>query len=81
MKDQAEQVTDLVEKEVAFQERMKADADKMATALIRSYLGPDHKIINMASFHSGLSQALRDARSKAKSIVPAKCSHCFRLED
>jgi hypothetical protein len=34
MKDQAEQVTDLVEKEVAFLERMKVDADKAATALI-----------------------------------------------
>ena len=66
MKDQAEQVTDLVEKEVAFQERMKAEADKMATALIRSYLGPDHKVINMASFHSGLSQALRDAREQGQ---------------
>ena len=44
MKDEAEQVTDLVEKDVAFQERMKAEADKMATALIRTYLGPDHKV-------------------------------------
>jgi len=66
MKDQAEQVTDLVEKEVAFQERMKADADKMATTLMRSYLGSDHKVINMASFHSALSQALRDARDQGQ---------------
>ena len=64
MKDQAEQVTDLVEKEVAFQECMKADADKMATELIRSYLGPDQKVINMVSFHSGFGQALRDAREQ-----------------
>ena len=66
MKDQAEQVTDLVEKEVGDQERMMADADKMATALIRSYLVPDHKVIKMASFHSGLSQALRDAREQGQ---------------
>ena len=66
MKDQAEQVTELVEREVAFQERMKAEADKMATALIRTYLGPDRKVINMASFHSGLSQALRDAREQGQ---------------
>jgi hypothetical protein len=41
MKSQQQEVTDLVEKEVAFMERMKADADKTATALIQSYLGPD----------------------------------------
>ncbi len=64
MKDKAEEVTDLVEKEVAFQERMKADADRTANALIQSYLGPDHKVLNMASFHSALSQALKDAREQ-----------------
>ena len=66
MKDEAEKVTDLVEKEVAFQERMKADADRTANALIQSYLGPDHKVLNMASFHSALSQALKDARQQGQ---------------
>ena len=66
MKDQEKEVTDLVEKEVAFMERMKADADKKATALIQSYLGPDHRVINMQSFHSGLSQALREAREQGQ---------------
>jgi hypothetical protein len=66
MKHQAEQVTDLVEKEVAFQERMKADADKTAKALIQGYLGPDHKVLNMASFQSALSQALKDAREQGQ---------------
>jgi hypothetical protein len=66
MKDQAEEVTDLFEKEVAFLERMKAEADKKATALIQSYLGPDHKVIDMAKFHSGLSQALREAREQGQ---------------
>lgn len=66
MKDQAEQVTDLVEKEVALLERMKADTDRQATALIQSYLGPDHKVTDMAAFHSGLSQALRQAREQGQ---------------
>jgi hypothetical protein len=66
MKDQAEEVTDLVEKEVAFVERMKADADKTATSLIQSYLGPDHKVIDLGRFHSGLSQALRQAREQGQ---------------
>jgi hypothetical protein len=66
MKNQAEEVTNLVEKEVAFLERMKADADKTATALIQAYLGPDHKIIDMAKFHAGLSQALRQARERGQ---------------
>jgi hypothetical protein len=66
MKSQQQEVTDLVEKEVAFMERMKADADKTATALIQSYLGPDHKVIDMAKFHSGLSQALREAREQGQ---------------
>jgi hypothetical protein len=66
MKDQAEEVTNIVEREVAFQERMKADADKTATALIQSYLGPDHKVIDMTKFHSGLSQAIREAREQGQ---------------
>jgi hypothetical protein len=66
MKDQAEEVTNLVEREVAFQERMKADAGKTATALIQGYLGPDHKVIDMPSFYSALSQALREAREQGQ---------------
>jgi hypothetical protein len=45
---------------------MKADADRKATALIQGYLGPDHKVINMAEFHSSLSQALREAREQGQ---------------
>ena len=66
MKDQAEQVARIVEQEVAFQERMHADASKTASALIQSYLGPDHKIINMQRFHAGLVQALKDAREQGQ---------------
>ena len=63
---QAEDITNYVEKEVAFQEHMKAEAARTATALIQSYLGPDHKVINMTDFHSGLSQALRQAREQGQ---------------
>jgi hypothetical protein len=45
---------------------MKADADKTAKALIQGYLGPDHKVLNMASFQSALSQALKDAREQGQ---------------
>lgn len=33
-----------------------------AHALIQSYLGPDHKVIDMAAFFSALVQALKEAR-------------------
>jgi hypothetical protein len=32
---------------------MKGATGNMATALIQVYLGPDHKVIDMAKFHSG----------------------------
>jgi hypothetical protein len=40
------------------------DAKAHATAhgLIQSYLGPDHKVIDMAAFYSALVQALGDAQ-------------------
>ena len=63
---QAEDTTNYVEKEVAFLEHMKAEAARTATALIQSYLGPDHKVFDMAKFHSGLSQALRQAREQGQ---------------
>ena len=66
MRDQAEEVVRLVEQEAAFQERMRVEASKMATALIQSYLGPDHKILDMPTFHSALSQALRQAREQGQ---------------
>jgi hypothetical protein len=36
-----------------------------AHALIQGYLGPDHKVIDMAAFYSALVQALKDATQKA----------------
>ena len=38
----------------------------MATTLIQSYLGPDHKVIDMRTFHSALTQALRQAREQGQ---------------
>ena len=66
MRDQAEEVTRIVEAEAALQERMYAEASKMATVLIQSYLGPDHKVLDMSTFHSALSQALRQAREQGQ---------------
>ncbi len=40
---------------------MTADARARANALIQKYLGPDHKVIDMAAFHSALVQALKSA--------------------
>jgi hypothetical protein len=37
---------------------------KTASAPIQSYLGPDHKVINMERFYSGLVQALTQAQGQ-----------------
>jgi hypothetical protein len=46
-----------------------ADAKARATAraLIQGYLGPDHKVINMAAFYSALVQALKEASGQRSS--------------
>ena len=38
-----------------------AKAHETARGLIQSYIGPDHKVIDMKAFFSALVQALRDA--------------------
>ena len=43
-----------------------ANARATAHALIQGYLGPDHKVIDMAAFYSALVQALREAQQNAK---------------
>jgi hypothetical protein len=45
-----------------------AKARTTARALIQGYLGPDHKVINMAAFYSALVQALREAQEKTSRI-------------
>ena len=42
--------------------RVDAQARETAFALIESFIGPDHKVLNMEGFVSALVQALKDAR-------------------
>ncbi len=39
-----------------------AKAQTTAHGLIQSYIGPDHKFLDMAAFYSALVQALKNAR-------------------
>jgi len=43
-----------------------AKAQATAHALIQGYLGPDHKVINMAAFYSALVQALKEAADASR---------------
>jgi hypothetical protein len=52
--------------EAASHERIKAEATKTATALIKGYIGPDHRVLSMPNFHSALAQALRQAREQGQ---------------
>ena len=42
-----------------------AKARATAHALIQGYLGPDHKVIDMAAFYSALVQALKEAHGRS----------------
>lgn len=46
-----------------------SDAKARATAhgLIRGYIGPDHKVLDMAAFYSALVQALKEANDQGGS--------------
>jgi hypothetical protein len=41
----------------------KTKAEQIAQGLIQSYIGPDHKVIDMRSFFDALVAALRDAHA------------------
>ena len=43
-----------------------AKARATAHALLQDYLGPDHKVINMAAFYSTIVQALEEAQEQAQ---------------
>jgi hypothetical protein len=45
-----------------------AKARASAHALIQGYLGPDHKVINMAAFYSALVQASSKRRSRGNRV-------------
>jgi len=66
MEDQAEAVIRMVCEDSELEARMDADARATARALIQSYLGPDHKVMNMQNFYSGLMQALKAARARGQ---------------
>jgi hypothetical protein len=62
--DQAGLIARLVEQEEAEQEaRIDDKARAMAHGLIQSYIGPDHRVVDMPSFYSALVQAIKQARS------------------
>jgi len=66
MREPSEEVARRFHAEVAFQERLKSEADRTATALIQGYIGPDHKVLSMPNFYSALAQALREAREQGQ---------------
>jgi hypothetical protein len=66
MREPSEEIARRVQSEVAFAELVRAEAAKMATALIQGFIGPDHKVVSMPNFHSALAQALRQARERGQ---------------
>ncbi len=66
MEDQAEAVIRLVREDAELEARMDDEARATAHALIQSYLGPDHKVMDMQSFYSSLVQALKAAREQGQ---------------
>jgi len=64
MEDQAEGIKRLVREDEALQDRIDVEARATAHALIQSYIGPDHKVLNMQNFYSALVQALKAARAQ-----------------
>ena len=47
MREPSEEVARRVQAEISFQERLKTEAAKMATALIQGYIGADHKVLSI----------------------------------
>jgi type I site-specific restriction endonuclease len=66
MQDQAELITDIVEREVVLREHMLSDAYRAATDLIDKFLDPEHRVTNLQNFRSALAKALRDAREQGQ---------------
>jgi hypothetical protein len=63
---QAEELSRLIRKNEAIEAQRDAEAWQVAGGLIRKYLGPDHRIVNVPSFHSALAQALKTARMQGQ---------------
>jgi len=62
--DQADLVMRAVSEQEAHDARSDAEARATAHGLIQGYLGPDHKVIDMARFYSALVSALKEARAQ-----------------
>ena len=46
--------------------QFKTRAEQIAHGIIQSYIGPDHKVIDMQSFYVALVAALRMAHEEGK---------------
>ena len=64
--DLAESVIRMVEEQAALDVRMESEARQIAHGLVQGYIGPDHKVLDMPSFYSALTQALRAAREQGQ---------------
>ena len=65
-RSQAKSPIRLIEEQAALDGRMEAEARQVAHRLLPGYIGPDHKVLNMPSFYSALTQALRAARAQGQ---------------
>ena len=52
--------------------QFKTKAEQIAHGLIQSYIGPDHKVIDMPSFFGALVQALADTPPRSSLMDDAK---------
>lgn len=62
--DQSQSLAGVVNE--AVQNIRDAEARSVAHSLIQDYVGRDHRVLNLPSFHSALVQALKDARLKGQ---------------
>jgi hypothetical protein len=62
--DQAVGVAKFVEQEIVLRERMKTEAEQKANTLIQNHLAPDHRVQDVPTFYSALTEALQKAREQ-----------------
>jgi hypothetical protein len=60
--NQVEMVSRLVREQETMEAHREAEARATAHGLIHSYIGPDHRVLDMPNFYSALVQAIRTAR-------------------
>jgi len=64
MSADVEAVIRMVREDMELTERIEAEAKREATAILHSYLSPEHKVYDMKAFMDGLVQSLISARQK-----------------